>query len=106
MGATDERAEKQPEADCLGHPLVVELAAKYKKTPAQVSLPCFHSKQSVIFQILLRQMIQRGISVIPKSTTPERVRENFNVLDFELSADEMKKFEEIKEDVRLFTFFL
>ncbi|KAH7723242.1 oxidoreductase [Aphelenchoides avenae] len=91
VGAKDDRAEKQPEANCLEHPLVVELAKKYNKTPAQ---------------ILLRQMMQRGISVIPKSTNAERVHENFSVLDFELTADEMKKFDEIKEDIRLFTFFL
>jgi alcohol dehydrogenase (NADP+) len=86
MGSND-----QPEADCLGHPLVVELAKKHNKTPAQ---------------ILLRQMMQRQISVIPKSTSPKRVQENFDVLDFKLTDEEMKRFDtDIKEDVRLFTWF-
>uniref|UniRef100_A0A915D2G1 NADP-dependent oxidoreductase domain-containing protein n=1 Tax=Ditylenchus dipsaci TaxID=166011 RepID=A0A915D2G1_9BILA len=77
------------QANLLSRDLVVDLAKKYKKTPAQ---------------ILLRQIIQRGISVIPKSTNPKRVQENFDVLDFEISAEDMKRFEEIKERVRLFEF--
>jgi diketogulonate reductase-like aldo/keto reductase len=76
-------------ANLLSHPLVVELAKKYNKTPAQ---------------ILLRQIIQRGISVIPKSTNSNRVRENIDIFDFELSSEDMKRFDEIKDRLRLFPF--
>jgi alcohol dehydrogenase (NADP+) len=79
--------EDVPDANCLGNPLVIELARKYKKTPAQ---------------ILIRQMMQRGISVIPKSTNPSRIRENFDVFDFHLTQDELQKFNDITDDVRLF----
>jgi diketogulonate reductase-like aldo/keto reductase len=41
-------------------------------------------------------MVQRGISVIPKSTNPERLRQNINIFDFQLTPEEMAKFNEIK----------
>ncbi len=40
-------------------------------------------------QIVLRWHIQRGVAVIPKSTSKDRIIENLNVFDFELSADEI-----------------
>lgn len=42
-----------------------------------------------IAQIVLRWHIQRGVAVIPKSNSMERIIENMNVFDFELSADEV-----------------
>lgn len=57
-------------------PVVLSLAEKYEKTPAQ---------------ILLRFLTQKGIAVIPRSTQPEHIKENFNLLDFALTADEMTK---------------
>lgn len=56
------------------NPTIVQIAAKYQKTPAQ---------------IMLRWHIQRGIVVIPKSTHIERMEENFHVFDFALSAEDM-----------------
>nr|CDS21186.1 aldo keto reductase family 1 member B4 [Echinococcus granulosus] len=55
---------------------VVEIAHKHKKTPAQV---------------LLRHGLQRGIVVLVKSVTPERIRSNFDLFDFELTDAEMEK---------------
>lgn len=58
----------------MHHPLVQELANKYNKTPAQ---------------ILLRHLVHLKIGVIPKSLTPERVRENFDIFDFKLTDEEV-----------------
>lgn len=55
-------------------PAVRSLAEKYGKTPAQ---------------ILLRFLTQKGIAVIPRSTQPEHIRENFALFDFALNAEEM-----------------
>ncbi len=58
----------------LGDPTLAEIAARHGRTPAQVTL---------------RWHLQLGNVVIPKSETPARIRENFDLFDFELSADEM-----------------
>jgi 2,5-diketo-D-gluconate reductase A len=55
--------------------LLVSLAGKYKKSVAQ---------------IILRWLTQRGVIAIPKSVHPERITENFNIFDFELSHEDMQ----------------
>ena len=60
--------------EMFGESTVLALAEKYGKTPAQ---------------ILLRFLTQKGIAVIPISTKPEHIKENFNLFDFTLTADEM-----------------
>jgi 2,5-diketo-D-gluconate reductase A len=58
----------------LNDPVITEIASKRDRTPAQV---------------VLRWHIQRASIVFPKSTTPSRIRENFELFDFELSRDDM-----------------
>lgn len=48
-----------------------------------------HNKS--VAQVALRFLIQRGVAVIPKSTHKNRMEENFNVFNFELTAEEMGK---------------
>ena len=60
--------------EMFSEPSVLALAEKYGKTPAQ---------------ILLRFLTQKGIVVIPRSTRPAHIRENFALFDFTLTADEM-----------------
>ena len=63
------------------------IASKYEKTVAQV---------------ILRWHLQEGFCVIPKSVTPSRIAENFNVFNFELSEDEMNVVRGLNTDKRLF----
>ena len=46
--------------------------------------------QRSIAQVVLRWLTQRGVVAIPKSVRPERMAENFNIFDFELSAEDMQ----------------
>ena len=68
-------------------PVLKELAIAHDVTPAQVTL---------------RWMLQRpGVVAIPKSGTPERIRTNFAVFDFELSDDEMARIDALERGERL-----
>ena len=53
-------------------------------------------------QVVLRWLIQRGIVVIPKSVRPDRMRENLDVFDFELSDDEMVRIAAMNTGTTLF----
>jgi diketogulonate reductase-like aldo/keto reductase len=58
----------------LQDPVIGRIAAAHGRSPAQV---------------MLRWHLQQGRSAIPKSTNPQRIAENFDVFDFELTADEL-----------------
>ncbi|KAM7539315.1 hypothetical protein Aperf_G00000059046 [Anoplocephala perfoliata] len=64
----------------MKQPIIVDLAEKYKKSPAQIAL---------------RHGIQRGICVICKSKTPERLAENLQIFDFEIDDEDMRRLEAI-----------
>jgi len=68
--------------------LLRSIAGKYQKTVAQV---------------ILRWLTQRGIVVIPKSVRKERIIENFNIFDFELSPEDMNAI--ISLDTKVSSFF-
>lgn len=64
----------------LTDPTLAEIAAVHGKSPAQ---------------IMLRWHLQQGRSAIPKSTNPKRIAENFAVFDFELTADELARIDNL-----------
>ena len=70
----------------LDHPQLAEIAAKYGKTPAQVAL---------------RWHIDLGLVVIPKSITPSRIKENLEIFDFALDADDMAKIATMENGERI-----
>ena len=65
---------------------ITDIAEAHGKTPGQV---------------VIRWHLQLGNVVIPKSVTPKRIEENFDVFDFELSSDEMSAIESLDRDQRI-----
>ncbi|MCD9855451.1 aldo/keto reductase [Epilithonimonas sp. JDS] len=55
-----------------------------------------------VAQVILRWLTQRGIVAIPKSVRKERMAENFDIFDFELSADEMQVISTLDTNASLF----
>ena len=55
-----------------------------------------------VAQIILRWLTQRGIVVIPKSVRKERMEENFNIFDFELTTDDTEKIKTLDTKASLF----
>ena len=70
----------------LGDPVIVEVAERLGRTPAQVTL---------------RWHIQRGDVVFPKSVTRRRVEENFALFDFELGPEDMDALTGLNRDERI-----
>jgi len=54
-----------------------------------------------VAQIILRWHLQLGDIAIPKSSNPERIRQNIDVFDFELSADDMNRIAHLNQDRRI-----
>jgi len=73
--------------DIFKNPVLVSLAAKHRKSVAQV---------------ILRWLIQRGVVAIPKSVRKERIIENFNIFDFELAAEDMDAIKALDTEKSLF----
>ena len=64
-------------------PVLMEIAARHSKTPAQV---------------ILRWNVQQGVIVIPKSVHKKRMAENLDIWDFELDAEDLDKISELDKD--------
>ena len=73
--------------DFFNNEVLVRLAKKHKKSSAQIAL---------------RFLLQSNVVVIPKSIRKERMEENINVFDFELSEDDMKEIRGLDERTSLF----
>ena len=71
----------------INEPVFAELGEKYGKTPAQV---------------ILRWHTQMGFAVIPGSRNVDHIRDNLNILDFELTDEEMKEIAKLDKDQRYY----
>ena len=67
-------------------PRIIKLGEKYGRTPAQ---------------IILRWNLQLGVSTIPKSSNPHRLKENFNVFDFSLTDEDVQALNNFHENYRV-----
>ncbi|WP_040205972.1 aldo/keto reductase [Neobacillus jeddahensis] len=71
--------------EALKDEVIKKIAAAHDKTPAQV---------------ILRWHLQNNTIAIPKSVTPSRIEENFNVFDFELTTDEVAEIDQLNRNRR------
>jgi D-xylose reductase len=69
----------------MEEPTIVGIAEKLGKKPSQ---------------ILLRWATQRGLAVIPKSTSPERMKDNLDVTDFDIDAADLDKISALNKGIR------
>ncbi|MFC6953035.1 aldo/keto reductase [Halorubellus litoreus] len=67
----------------LDDDVIVDIAAKHGKTPAQV---------------VLRWAVEKDVVVLPKSSNPEHIRENRDVFDFELDAEDRERIDALDRD--------
>ena len=73
--------------DYFNNPVLKKIGEKHGKTVAQTAL---------------RFLLQSDVVLIPKSTHKNRMEENFNIFDFSLDAEEMKKIEALDTGNSLF----
>ncbi|XP_074083159.1 prostaglandin-E(2) 9-reductase-like [Macrotis lagotis] len=73
----------------LNDPVLGAIAKKYDRTPAQVAL---------------RYQIQRGVVVLAKSFNEKRIKENFQVFDFQLTSEDMEFIDSLNKNLRYLTF--
>ena len=78
LGIVTESWSPLGQGSLLDHPVIVRIAEKHDRTPAQ---------------IIIRWHLQNDLVVIPKSQSPQRISSNFDVFDFTLDAEDMAQLE-------------
>lgn len=86
LGIVTEAWSPLAQGQVLDDPAITQIAEAHGKTPGQV---------------VIRWHLQIGNVVIPKSATPERIAENFDVFDFELSDEEMAEIDALDAGERI-----
>ncbi|XP_073423580.1 aldo-keto reductase family 1 member C1-like [Dendrobates tinctorius] len=85
LGSRREGWIDQNSPKVLEDPVLNTVAKKLSRSPAQVAL---------------RYLLQRGCVVLVKSFSPERIKENFQVFDFDLSDEDMKSLDGVNKNLR------
>ncbi|XP_078667052.1 aldo-keto reductase family 1 member B1-like [Branchiostoma floridae x Branchiostoma belcheri] len=85
FGAPDSPIRKDDDPRLFDDGEIKALAESYEKTPAQ---------------IILRYLVQQRISVVPKSSNPDRIKENTEIFDFKLSDDDMTRLDVLNKNWR------
>lgn len=75
--------------DLMENPTVVAIAQRLRKTPAQV---------------LLKWILERGVAAIPKSTNAGRLRQNLDLYDFQLTAEDHTQLRALDAGIRVCDF--
>ena len=86
LGITTEAWSPLAQGQVLDEPVITEIAERVGKTPAQV---------------VIRWHLQIGNVVIPKSVTPERIEQNIDVFDFELTEQDLAAIAELDAGKRI-----
>ncbi len=86
LGIVTEAWSPLAQGEVLEDPVIARIAEAHGKTPGQA---------------VIRWHLQIGNVVIPKSVTPERIEQNFDVFDFELSEEEMDAIEQLDAGERI-----
>jgi len=86
LGIVTEAWSPLAQGEVLEDPVIARIAEAHEKTPGQA---------------VIRWHLQIGNVVIPKSVTPERIEQNFDVFDFELSEEEMGAIEQLDAGERI-----
>lgn len=89
LGSPDRPNVKPGDPELLQDPKLKGIADKYNKSTAQV---------------LLKYQVQRDLITIPKSVTPSRIKENFDIWDFELTPDDIALIDTFDCNTRFCTF--
>ena len=86
MGIATQSWSPLGQGSALTNPVILDVAKKYGKSAAQ---------------IIIRWHVELGLIAIPKSITPSRIRENFNVFDFALDASDLAAMASLDSGKRL-----
>jgi len=89
LGSPERPWATPDEPKLLEDPKLMAIAKKYNKSPAQ---------------ICIKWQVQRGVAVVPKSTSTSRIKENGNIFDFELSKEDIEVIERFNIDWRCLYF--
>ena len=97
-------AQRELHAFCNSHNIVLEawsplMQGKLLDDPALTEIAAKYGKS--VSQVILRWDLQNGVITIPKSVNPERIAQNGDIFDFELSVEDMERIHAMNKEQRV-----